>query len=52
MKTSPSDSVITEVFVRDQHAARFDYDVKAISETFKPDKRLPAASTSATPLAA
>ena len=31
MKTSPSDSIITEVWaVRDQHAARFDYDVKAI----------------------
>ncbi|MCY3791011.1 MAG: hypothetical protein OXH63_19725 [Gemmatimonadetes bacterium] len=31
MKTSPSDLIIAEVWaVRDQHAARFDYDVKAI----------------------
>jgi len=31
MKTSPSDSIIAEVWaVRDQHAARFDYDVKSI----------------------
>ena len=31
MKTPPSDSIIAEVWaVRDQHAARFDYDGKAI----------------------
>lgn len=31
MKTPPSDSIIAEVWaVRDQHAARFDYDVKVI----------------------
>ena len=31
MKTPPSDPIIAEVrAVRDQHAARFDYDVKAI----------------------